>query len=292
MKYEDQKSLPYDNTNNFVAPDEEDFKEDTYCYLCDTYFCDQKSLQVHHEIEHANIKTEQLENDYKDNQELNCKICGEFFYYYSDLKSHVDSSHKGTRCEECGKCFYKKSNLNKHIRNVHQFQQGTKTKDYKCDLCDKAFHENGNLTEHIRRVHQGLKDHKCSLCDKAFYRRNGLADHIKIVHSGIRDHNCTECDKSFFVRSHLNAHFRTVHLKETRIRNREEETVICEYCNKSMSKSNVKRHIKALHEKELQQCHQCGENFTNKYRLRVHVDSVHSEDAKEECKVCGANGDL
>ena len=79
-----------------MAPDEEDFKEDTYCYLCDTYFCDQKSLQVHHEIEHANIKTEQLENDYKDNQELNCKICGEFFYYYSDLKSHVDSSHKGT----------------------------------------------------------------------------------------------------------------------------------------------------------------------------------------------------
>ena len=123
--------------------------------------------------------------------------------------------------------------------------------------------------------------------DKGFYRRNGLADHIKIVHSGIRDHNCTECDKSFYTRSNLNAHFRTVHLKDKRERNRDEEMVTCEYCNKQLSKSNVKRHIKALHEKELQQCHQCGENFENRYRLRVHVDSVHSEDAKEECKHCG-----
>ena len=87
-------------------------------FIGDTYFCDQKSLQVHHEIEHADIKMEQIDQKLEDNQELNCKLCGEFFYYYSDLKSHVDSAHKGTRCDECGKCFYKKANLNKHIRNV------------------------------------------------------------------------------------------------------------------------------------------------------------------------------
>ena len=75
-------------------------------------------MQVHHEIEHADIKMEQIDQKLEDNQELNCKLCGEFFYYYSDLKSHVDSAHKGTRCDECGKCFYKKANLNKHIRNV------------------------------------------------------------------------------------------------------------------------------------------------------------------------------
>ena len=90
--------------NSYVAIELKDFKNDAYCELCETYFCDNKSLEDHNTMEH-DIKIEP--NDNKD-QNNNCNHCDLTFDDPESKKQHFISHHRDQldhKCEHCDNAF-------------------------------------------------------------------------------------------------------------------------------------------------------------------------------------------
>ena len=61
----------------------------------------------------------------------------------------------------------------------------------------------------------------------------------------------------------------------------------CDICNKLFSnKSNLRKHIKSVHEKMKFKCEICTKNFTRKDNLLSHKRNIHSKSIEFECTVC------
>ena len=69
-------------------------------------------------------------------------------------------------------------------------------------------------------------------------------------------------------------------------------SVLCEICKTIFTgkscESNLKQHIKFVHEKELEfKCDMCEKFFRNTYCLRRHVNSHHKHIKVAKCESCG-----
>ena len=61
----------------------------------------------------------------------------------------------------------------------------------------------------------------------------------------------------------------------------------CDICNKLFSnKSNLRKHIKSVHEKMKFKCEICTTNFTRKDNLLSHKRNIHSKSIEFECTAC------
>ena len=101
-----------------------------------------------------------------------------------------------------------------------------------------------------------LKIYKCDICDKAYEIYGRLVRH-RVIHSEDGNktyrHECAKCGDTFIRKNQLGKHMTT--------HNREDQTVYtCEICSKS---------------------------YTRKQDLQFHKDTVHNEDARFSCEVCG-----
>ena len=62
-------------------------------------------------------------------------------------------------------------------------------------------------------------------------------------------------------------------------------TARCEYCDKLITRRNLKEHIEQVHFKILQKCPDCGKSYARTY-LKLHREAVHLKKRKE-CPDCG-----
>ena len=104
------------------------------------------------------------------------------FYYFSDIKRHLEQVHEGR-------------------------------KKFKCENCGKEYTEKKGLLVHIKRIHDNIRDEQCNQCGKLFFTKEVLKGHIRNIHN--KDQNprlkCEYCQKSYSQKSYFKLHQRTIH---------------------------------------------------------------------------------
>ena len=124
----------------------------------------------------------------------------------------------------------------------------------------------------------------CSICEKSYAKIKSLKRHEALTHK-TQNFKCDICIKSFVHKDLLQQHKQKVHLQNKK------EFLLCEVCKKSISKSNMKRHILEVHEKiRKYMCEMCDKAFTEKRNLLCHNQSFHSDTKIEtegiRCSYC------
>lgn len=166
---------------------------------------------------------------------------------------HTQRSNKVFECMYCTKFFKHKFDLKVH-EAVH-----TGEKPLLCERCGAKFAIKNRLRQHMK-TH---KTYSCSLdgcaftCDKWSLMRKHVSDYHK--------KKCPSCCKMFVSDESLRKHIATHSL-----------VLKCSHCELSYSnKSNLRTHIRAVHEKITYKCpfEGCHKELHHRKSLRQHVKS-------------------
>lgn len=91
---------------------------------------------------------------------------------------------------------------------------------------------------------------------------------------------CNKCGKIFSTESNVKRHIKTVH---------EEGRYQCSFCKKIYPKEDsLQRHIKSVHEEIRHLCPFCDQSFSQKGHLSAHIKSIHGG-IKHQCPSCDKN---
>ena len=159
-----------------------------------------QNSQIKEEIESS--PDEQIIENFENEKNISCTLCGDPFFSFEDLRTHISVFHEDTKstykCDKCEKTFTQKRGLKNHNKIFHE-----KVKKFKCLKCGQTFGKSSNLKEHLKNVHHDLikseliedkttlsssenikndEDSKinCDMCNKTFTQKSSLKDHIKI----------------------------------------------------------------------------------------------------------------
>jgi len=117
----------------------------------DTYNTNDASEYYANENDMLHPESKNTDNSEDDKNDSNiCTICGKFYSYPYNLKTHIESKHKGIRYT-CEKCDYKATtagNLKKHVMSKHD---GIK---FQCMHCDYKAAQKQTLKVHITNKHE------------------------------------------------------------------------------------------------------------------------------------------
>ena len=257
--YSDQNSK-IDNKENHILDDEHGDGSNYRCEHCEKECMSKKDLIFHYSTAHEDLKSFQ------------CNHCQELFGTSKELLLHVKLKHFSNGRKEF-KC--------KSSKKVHEDH-----KDYKCESCGKVFSNSSNMNRHIHTVHEGHKDYKCESCGKSFTHETSLKKHEDYKCKGVqkKSHECPECAKKFIQKGSLIRHM-GIH---------DPDKIQCEKCNRFFSKEyyyrkhNNSKSCKPKQELVPVQCHICGKELKDKFRLKSHVKVLHDEvPEKHSCNICG-----
>ena len=190
-----------------------------------------------------------------------------------DAPYFYDSNRRAFFCGFCPKSFWKKANVQRHI----QFHM-KKGDQHKCHECDRSFSNSAAFQRHVL-IHQ--KPFKCDQCHLAFSRKIFLDAHKK-KHNGSEipvetpDYALLE-DKSGYFCKHCN----TTLSKKYRMMSHVKKHVSgrpfeCLTCNKCFSTAHLLLKHKKVH-KKLFVCKKCGQTFTRKFSLSIHLKRNHPQ---------------
>ncbi|CAG9106397.1 unnamed protein product [Plutella xylostella] len=166
--------------------------------------------------------------------------------------------------------------------NVTPFRSKT-THGYPCFYCRKAL---GTLEELKSHTNQ---DHK-SIDVKKFLYKYGPENIV--VNVDVTDLKCKICDSKIANLSELKKHLNQTHKKQMCLKYTDrlvpfklEKDLVCQICDGTFQTFGaVERHMN-LHFRNYV-CKECGTGFITKYRLKVHVKSIHVG-GNYPCEVCG-----
>ena len=146
-------------------------------------------------------------------------------------------------------------------------------KTFPCFLCNKSFNQKHSLAKHLKS-HKSGEGHECHKCKKTFAATRDLKKHIDIVHLNKADEYKKECPICHTRVQQLKTHIRFIHRNEAKS---SDFNCICPQCDKTFSNDyKVKRHIETVHEGVKNwQCTICPKRFYDKKDLGRHVKGVH-----------------
>ena len=144
---------------------------------------------------------------------------------------------------------------------------------FPCGLCGKSFSQKHSLARHLKS-HTSGDGHSCFKCKKTFAAVRDLKKHIDIVHFNKAEDYKKECPICHARVQQLKTHIRFIHRNEGKS---SEYNCVCPQCDKTFSNDyKVKRHIQTVHEGVKNwQCTICPKRFYDKKDLGRHVKGVH-----------------
>ena len=256
------------------------------CDKCNERFKDREALNIHIRLDHEKsaFKCEEEGCDAK-----YLSRCG--------LRDHKYKVHQGRQvsCTKCDYVSYNQYNVNQHFKRVHLHIMP------KCDQCDFSSKCKQSLSAHKQEVHNVLPknkkpnnrrrsdllgDRKTSFppittelkCDLCGYRAPN--NHMFFLHKDGKHgekKKCKQCDKSFKYTTDLKEHIKVIH---------EGIKKVCPHCDfKADFNSGLRRHMKSNHGISNLKCDICNELFLENGRLNVHKSVVH-EGKILECEQC------
>ena len=280
---------------NLVKHKEVFHETNTKCTVCGKQFADSARLKIHQKIVHTEIRKEKqfkcksCEREYftkkglvdhirefhEDIRKYECNLCDRKFHRPRQLRIHIEQDHEGLKkkCDFCNK-FFKGTFIAKHVSRIHE-----KKKDHKCIKCNDSFYAKKELEVHMKTTHQSINYITCQECNKEI-KETSLKNHIKSVHENLKNHKCDLCKKYFSAKNNLQKHVQGVHGSEAQLKK-------CDICGKEVKESNLKTHMKIMHENSKRfPCDFCNKVLSNKSNLTQHVINVHKPKKLIKCEKC------
>ena len=260
------------------------------CTFCEKVLANSKSLGVHIKSIHSEQKTVQCEFCAKEikysyinkhvadmhshsNHKIQCTKCGKVLSNKTNLRVHterVHTEHYTVNCEHCGKTI-KSTTIKWHVREMHE-------KDNRlaqCQQCGKQLSNRTNLKLHMNTVHTSAPTVVCEYCTK-FIKSTNIKSHVKEMHDNYVDTPCPVCEKIFPRRKAMTDHMRNIHSNTSK-----EPVVVCEYCSKSIKSTNIKSHVKEMHDNYVDTpCPECGRIFPRRKAMTDHLRNIHRNTKK------------
>ena len=169
-----------------------------------------------------------------------------------------------------------------YISYAHEGRRPSKQKQT-CAVCNATYSDSYLLKKHIESVHEG-KTYQCSYYGEVLKTKGSLEGHIPMDHTKSFAKLFTVqsklCGKTFQTISEVKNHVKVVH---------EGITYECQFCNKSYrSKITLKGHILAVHEgkKPSFPCSLCDKCFVTTAVLKRHIEAVHEKKRPFACDIC------
>ncbi|XP_049835558.1 uncharacterized protein LOC126279123 isoform X1 [Schistocerca gregaria] len=282
-------TMQYDNTDSDTVNETSSSENITNIYSTEKTICSENedtaegkasppdTRPVSEEEEEEEDDEEILDNfnEYQNNLGLVCHSCNETFPNRQQFKQHlkIHPDAKMMKCKYCGKGFEKPSQMRLHIR-IH-----TGSKPFQCDVCGMRFAAKSSLTKH-RKTHTKDKSvlYACDVCNKSFSRKEYVTEHLR-THTGSKPYECSICHKAFVGRTGLNHH------KKIHTDNNSRKSTVCEICGKNFTRHALWTHMKS-HNKT-HRCELCGNLFSTKTALKIHIAGSHLGHMSHQCDICG-----
>ena len=209
----------------------------------------EEAMNLSNELPDLNAAVTDNRTDQKQDSQINtveCNIrcpytwCPYKSAHKNDIVIHIKSEHKimNKICEECAFT---------HRGYVHRGRM------FKCEHCPYASKKKFLIKNHIEEVHEKIKKHICKDCGFATSRSIRLKNHVKVVHEKVKKDACEDSD-------HATSDNYILKNQEESVHEIDEKQFKCEECGYAVRhKSNLRQHIKGVHEKiKNHVCQECG----------------------------------
>ena len=244
-----------------------------------------------------------------------CEDCGATFNTISKLRHHIRYKHSESdeytmdhahpsgkvcfKCKVCGFENFWKFNMIVHCRRHTQKTEIEVFEPKPCDICGVFLENKTNFKTHMSRVHTekvrkstkcekcgknvGIdvnshlckKNIPCKACGKMFFNRKERDKHQKENVECAQLYSCDQCGMTYNSKGTLNNHIKNIHTEKSE----------CPYCGKKYKK--LQFHIDTAHvsdEMKRLKCQDCGKGFLLECLLKKHVESVHLNSKRYQCR--------
>lgn len=203
----------------------------------------------------------------------NCRGCDAKFLKRKQLDEHFDVAHPELACNKEGNChicqrhFKKKEKLYAHILRHRGIR------DAVCDICGRGFCSQYDLRIHVKKSHS-LESFVCEVCGKVYKSQDQKNRHLR-VHSDEPSFMCDLCGSGFFTKRSFDYHREKHHVEGDKDGDRK-----CRVCGQGFpTQSELTLHQAESHDIEHRHdCGRCGEKFTRKHDLQIHLIKEHKND--------------
>jgi len=243
------------------------------CLFCNQQIFNKANLTVHMKKIHPKESFEQKSARFE------CDLDGKVYCEKCYLSYHMKVHLPKVMCKIC-KTELSHNYISEHLKQVHAIGR-----NFQCDICNLNFKTSVDLKNH-KRVHN--KKFECQICKKLFPTKVNLNQHNKYHHENPNSFECEICGKKFNERYYLRKH-QKVHDKN---RPKRLKCQCCEYTTdgikeyKNHQKYHEKLDKKFAGYKNPIKCEKCPKLFRDRRFLQYHLRIVHPK-VPFQCDLCG-----
>ncbi|XP_030760250.1 oocyte zinc finger protein XlCOF6-like isoform X2 [Sitophilus oryzae] len=245
----------------------------------------------------------------EERQTFACAHCDKKYTTKYFLRRHLEDNHMDSRSKNLQENIHKCSICGYQTRHVVYFRQHQnihltleERQTFACAHCDKKYTTKYFLRRHLEDNHMDSRSknlHKCSICGYQTRRVEHFRQHQNI-HLTLEERQmfaCAHCDKKYTTKYFLRRHLEDNHIS-SRSKNPRKNNHKCSTCGyQTRDKTQLQRHQKihlAPDERQLFACPHCDKKYTEKGRLKFHLDANHIDSRSKaarkniyKCSICG-----
>ena len=187
------------------------------------------------------------------------------------MKEHKEFVHQGKQfyCSKCSKSFRSQKSLKRHLELHDIRDQGLK---FSCEECKRTYQTRSSFGIHLNYFHDGKRIKPCMILDETT-TQNSVKSVIKKVN--LDDHTRKKSSENFEEGKLI-----------TKLENKTKKNTQCPECERQFCfPSEVKKHVKEVHEGVRQNCEECHKSFSTKFDLKYHVNAIHRGQTFK-CDIC------